>query len=312
MKKYKSFEQQFNINNCLFRYRTIDDNNISALENNKLYFSTPNNFNDPYDNLIFASLKKIFSDVMGNIYSGMDDYLEKLKSENPEAAFYGHKYWNGSNRDGTIDIFFKQICVAVDLIKKSVRNNVKIICFSEVYNSMLMWSHYADNHKGFLLVYEKADIKNAKRCMENDVTIERKIHLDKVEYVTEQIDLSEDIEEYVRNNMMPNMGDVVLDERNIPQYKLRKLMLQKSHEWAYEKEWRLIPRTIDLQVQCPLEYISCIPSAIILGARCSNINTEKMINIAKKNRIPIFRMYLSEFEPTFELQVGDGRNTNLI
>ena len=40
--------------NCLFRYRKLNDadreKNIDALKNNRLYFSTPVNFNDPYDN----------------------------------------------------------------------------------------------------------------------------------------------------------------------------------------------------------------------------------------------------------------------
>ena len=66
-------------------------------------------------------------------------------------------------------------------------HNVKIICFSEVYDSMLMWSHYADNHKGFLLAYDINDLKNSKRFTVEEMSIDKKIRLEKVDYVTKQI-----------------------------------------------------------------------------------------------------------------------------
>ena len=49
--------------NCLFRYRKLNDadreKNIDALKNNRLYFSTPVNFNDPYDNRMYVDKDKI-------------------------------------------------------------------------------------------------------------------------------------------------------------------------------------------------------------------------------------------------------------
>lgn len=37
------------LENTLVRYRAATDKNIDALKNDRLYYSTPNNFNDPYD-----------------------------------------------------------------------------------------------------------------------------------------------------------------------------------------------------------------------------------------------------------------------
>ena len=41
--------------------------------------------------------------------------------------------------------------------KENLLNNTRIICFSELYDSMLMWSHYAKYHQGFCIEYETPD-----------------------------------------------------------------------------------------------------------------------------------------------------------
>lgn len=34
------------------------------------------------------------------------------------------------------------------------KDAVRVVCLSEVYDSMLMWSHYAQNHTGFCIEYD--------------------------------------------------------------------------------------------------------------------------------------------------------------
>lgn len=304
--------KEIKFENCLFRYRSVNENNLSALQKNRLYFSTPKHFNDPYDNLIYADLRKILSHINHNLYYGMDGYLEKLKKRDPLMAFLGYEFWKESNREKVVRDYMEMVCNAVDTIKKSIRNNVKIICFSEVYNSMLMWSHYAENHTGFSLMYDINDLKKANCYTLNEEQLDKRIRLEKVKYVEEQIDLSDDIEDYVRYNMMPNLGDVEMKDGSIPQYKLRESILQKSVEWQYEKEWRMIPWFITLEQQSLLGYIECKPKGIILGTHCNEEDSNKMISIAKKIGIPIYRMFLSEFSPAFKLEIGDGENAKVI
>ena len=231
-----NFKERFEVEKCLFRYREVNNRNIDALKKNRLYFSTPINFNDPYDNLLYANSFQIMEHVYGNICAGMDGYLKKLKETNPMCAGLTYMVWNGPKRNEFLRQFVNQVISCVDYIKKSVRQNSKIICFSKVYNSMLMWSHYANNHKGFLLVYDVKDISSAKRFTANEEITEKKTYLGEVSYVKNQLDLSDDIENYVRNNMMPNLGDVEFKDASISPVKLRKFMLQKSVEWKYEKE----------------------------------------------------------------------------
>ena len=181
----------------LVRFRTISSNNLEALQNDRLYYSTPNNFNDPYDTLIYANYLQILQDVSHNLEIGMDSYLEQLKDKDiPNAkniAGIGYAMWNGSNKDEFLDGFFQKICEAVKTVKETLRRNVRIICFSEEYLSMLMWSHYADNHKGFAIVYDKNDIEKAKNYTESGEPIRKKSILRQVTYAEEQTDLTLEI-----------------------------------------------------------------------------------------------------------------------
>ena len=94
----------------LVRFRAISFNNLETLKNDRLYYSTPNNFNDPYDTLIYANYLQILQDVSHNIENGMDSYLEQLKNKDIQnaknIAGIGYVMWNGSNRDKLLDGFF--------------------------------------------------------------------------------------------------------------------------------------------------------------------------------------------------------------
>ncbi len=299
--------------NCLFRYRSITDSGLEALANNRLYFSTPiNDFNDPYDNLVFADSNRIVSDIISNIECGMDNYLDSKKEESFQKAFIFWQQLDKSNqRSKVLNGYEGRIYNLVDTIKKVIRYNSKILCFSEVYDSMLMWSHYADYHRGYSLIYDKNELADAPCFDLEDSKLKNCTRLKKIEYVSKQTDLTQDIEDYIRYEVLENMGDVEKKDGNIPQIKLLQSAIEKSNEWEYEKEWRLIPRIINTDKPSPLGYIECKPRGIILGVHCTDENRERIISIGKRNQINIYQMFLDEINPTFKLHVGEGENAHI-
>ena len=76
------------LDSCVFRYRSFNEDTISALQDDRLYFSSPINFNDPYDCLPFVDYEKVCAEVNRNIFVGMDAYLDRIKESIPEVAFY--------------------------------------------------------------------------------------------------------------------------------------------------------------------------------------------------------------------------------
>ncbi len=95
---------------------------------------------------------------------------------------------------------------------EDVFKNYRMFCFSEVWNSLLMWAHYARSHKGICV---KLSVDSSALPRENDV-------LESVRYTTHY-------PEILRRDI--KVGDDVA---------LKTLLLTKSIDWFYEKEWRYI------------------------------------------------------------------------
>lgn len=301
-----TFKKLADNTDCLFRYRAVNDDNIKALEENRLYFSTPINFNDPYDNLIFANSERIIQEVYSSLVNGMEDYIGKLCEQKPDKGAILQLIWSDENkRMQAIDEHLDRVFACLDAIRLSIRKNTKILCFSEVYDSMLMWSHYADNHKGFVLVYDKKDLSEAKSYTKKDELTFNKTKLEKVRYVDKQKDMTQAALSYIRFNMLPNMGDIELGNGKIPVRDLREILLEKAKDWSYEKEWRIIARIPSIEIESALHYISCKPRAIIIGSQCRNENVDNICNICREMDIAIYRIFLSETSPAFKLEVGD-------
>ncbi len=91
---------------------------------------------------------------------------------------------------------------------KDKKNTYGICCFSNTYNQILMWSHYADNHQGICIEIEI----DKKLCRNN------KIDIQEIKYV-------KNIENIVGNNVE------LLDAKG--------LLSKKIDIWKYEKEIRL-------------------------------------------------------------------------
>lgn len=291
--------------NTLVRYRPISFNNLEAFKDDRLYYSTPNNFNDPYDTLIYANYLQIVQDVSNNLEIGMDSYLNKLKDKDIQdakiIAGFGYAMWNGSKKDEFLEGFFQQIFESIEMLKEALRKNVKIICFSEEYLSMLMWSHYADNHKGIAIIYDKNDIENADNYTSSGELIRKKSILRQVAYAQKQTDLTLEVEDYIRAYKMPNLGDVIPPITNLSQDKLRSMMTEKSPDWSYEKEWRIVPRHISLENESKLGYMLIKPKGIILGSMCLEENQRQIIDICHRKRIPVYKSALNFLKPGYKL-----------
>ncbi|QYK13918.1 DUF2971 domain-containing protein [Shewanella rhizosphaerae] len=113
-------------------------------------------------------------------------------------------------RDGLSKDFFEQ---AEQFSTDGNFNEVGVISFTENYNNLLMWSHYANEHKGIVIEfdYEKLNYYfNYKLSSSN--TIERVL--------------------YNRERFSPLQNEICVKD----------LLLTKSDDWIYEKEHRILPK----------------------------------------------------------------------
>lgn len=112
---------------ALFKYRSLSSiNTYKIFVNKKLHFSAPKDFNDPFDCKINASISNtdVFAQSFAKCGSNED---VKLVIE------------NGYDINNTID---------------KVLNSKGICSFSKKKDNILMWSHYADSHRGICLEFD--------------------------------------------------------------------------------------------------------------------------------------------------------------
>jgi hypothetical protein len=103
------------------------------------------------------------------------------------------------------------------------KQDFRILCFSEIHDGILMWSHYANSHKGVVLAF--------KPNIERDSVF---LAAQKVNYL-DDVPLLPTLEEFL---------EVVISQK--PPLKMTDLFKQrvytKSTAWKYEEEWRVFTK----------------------------------------------------------------------
>ena len=145
-----------------------------------------------------------------------------------------------------------------------IKNLFLIGCLCTNYKNRLMWSHYADSHKGFCIEYDFSE-------KEEDVLLKLPLPV----FYSENRPLIP--WKAALENTSENMEDAYTQ--------LMIGLLTKDRAWEYENEWRiLITATEDSEIVMPK--ISCI----YLGALIEKDNRERILVIAKKHNIPVKQM----------------------
>ena len=179
MYKYTSFKCTFDI-----------------LMKNKIYFAKFSQFNDPFDGPITFDL---------DTPEGRKTFMTNLKKKARESGRYI-----------TIDEqeFVANPSEADMLVRKmnewQKKDSTGFCCLTDTYQSLPMWAHYADNHKGCCLIFDFSKYSSQKS------------HEDRFPFhCIKEIEYQADPRKY-------NMDHIW------------HFYAYKSCEWEYEHEWRAV------------------------------------------------------------------------
>ena len=171
---------------------------LKSLVNSELYFSHPDQLNDPLDCRvdIFDSLDR----AIHSAASAKRDQVEKLR-----------EFINDSVNINKIESFIE---------------NLGVCAFSRELENTLMWSHYADNHRGLCLNYGLP-----KSFF--DETIHDILGIVEVDYGLSPLS---DWFLHVLNEYMPSCEEFI---RSL----IKKAFTVKAELWRYEQENRIVRKT---------------------------------------------------------------------
>lgn len=162
---------------------------------------------------------------------------------------------------------------------KNIASKIIISCFSKKNNEILMWSHYADGHKGICFEFE---FENNRDFFEVIYNRKRK-----------KIDLKELL---YRIFYMMNLNEQTPDKALI---KLLSFpFIVKSKDWNYEEEIRCI-KSVDegLEELSRGKYLCSLEgkiARIYLGCNVSKENEDVIRAICKEKGIEVLKTNISE------------------
>lgn len=173
----------------IFKFKRIDKNLLKSLVNSELYFACPDRLNDPFDCRIdiLASL--------GNAISRASGSTKRLR----------------------------EICdsIKMDKIKIALQNS-GVCSFSLELENTLMWSHYADDHRGVCLTY-------ALPISFFDETAKEIIGIVNVDYGLNPL-----------SDWFLQEAPKLTSLEEVVRFLIKKVLTVKAKLWEYEKEVRIL------------------------------------------------------------------------
>lgn len=181
-------QQSFEVPLRLFKYTALNQYVVKNLKNSSFTLSSPFRFNDFYDakylrqsldeNCHYEERRRFLCSTLGIPYQPVSDSTLRSQSESEDMLLY------------------------------TVMNaGMRLGCLSEHNDSILMWSHYADKHRGICVEYDLSD------------TLYRKLY--PVIYTAAPVNC---IHWY---DLDPRLEQLIS-------------ILNKYDVWEYENEWRIL------------------------------------------------------------------------
>lgn len=196
---------------------------------------------------------------------------------------------------------------------KSLSDLAYIKSFSETHLDVLMWSHYADEHRGFCVEYNTNYIEQGNMIWEHLFPVvystKRRIKKNISEVARELKQLTRDREDNNEKDYNENLSDCMA------------LFLSKGEMWAYEGEWRIIftqEQVYDIDDDELNRNIISFDYAtgIYLGYRIERTIEENILEIVqrinkkrKDSHLPYVKVYKMKMKPySYELDFSDITN----
>jgi hypothetical protein len=274
----------------LFKYAKAEIA-ITILEKKTLKWTSPELFNDPFE--FKSPLEYAFEwDEMMEV--ALQRFVAILTQIEDPILATGHaaaptitqlrEQWKGRDPSEVSRQFGAGFKELVQTFKDQAASDAKtwfemkqtyrLLCLSAVHDHILMWSHYAENHRGVVLEFRPIIELHTATLFARPVV-----------YSTE-VPVAASLQEYVGwltgERLKPDASDGFV-----------KSVYTKSSVWAYENEWRVLDkRPSDKE---PFLYRAFHPQelvAVYLGCRISPEYRKRMIGIVGswESRVSLFQM----------------------
>lgn len=208
----------------LYKYRPFDLDTLHILSDAESYYAKSKSFNDPLDcdgtlkgDTDVASMEKLYSEMIP--VREAENRNEKVKKAIAALRYSAIYSEDNNDNDAKLEKRYAQLLrKEIEKLFDAEMNSWGVLCLSEDWNCSLMWSHYADKHRGLCIEYD-TKTNNCPGIKPVDYRVWRGINI--AELMQWKLEKSSEAEKKV----------------------LEKYFFTKSESWFYEKEWRYIEKS---------------------------------------------------------------------
>ena len=268
----------------LCRFRSVNQNTLQQLQENKLFFSSADRYDDPFDIYFYIDYAKV--------RSGINSLKALVHTESPQqiASILEENGFQHLDNNFLVSMIesLKQTSpnlpeMEKDLseVRKKVQQQLFSICFCDDPLNESLWLKYADNHSGFVMIYDMLDPDvfqcgreaHCGNCFMNQI----KPNVYPVYYSDVKYDATRYAIGVQAFNMLPPLileklsGFINLD------WEIEKISLIKKKCHEYDQEWRMLCPIVGPNRPC----IKMKPSSIALGLRMPEYERRLVISAAK-------------------------------
>ena len=298
----------------IYKYTSINSA-LKIIKSNQVLLNKPEKFNDPFDSLMDVSeeekqrvldltINYYTFQIFNNLVNRKDiilkpvekEYFATFKSQlsiisemikKTKEYKYIPTFKDMLSLMSNFDVN-KELEIAINDAKdklyyeiipdiESIRSKVRISCFSKRNDSILMWSHYADSHKGVCLEFE-----------------ENRDFFRTVEYSVKRPKLSL-YEATARALAFDFLGEKLTYQDKDFADKMLKPIYTKSTDWSYENEVRCIlsdiePNTPGYHFDGENSYIDMKITKLYIGSKADPESIKELLYFAEKRKIPVVYM----------------------
>jgi hypothetical protein len=221
----------------LFKYAGFSERLLDLLCGGSIYYADPGAFNDPLDcrpvvvadipnprlkqilaQLVSRRLEKEIKVAMKKLRLRSKNPLERRRTltESEVQEIVGEIEYQATGAEDEPPEAYIQRALA-SAIETELRQsyNTGVLCLSTRYDRVLMWSHYAQQHRGVCVEYDTASLPAG--------------NVSKVRYGESRTVLASQLAEWL------------IDVDTAAETRVREAcLLTKSPEWEYEDEWRML------------------------------------------------------------------------
>lgn len=302
---------------------------IEIIRNSRVLLSHPSNFNDPFD-CIFDIAKKDIEEAKElilnyEIFKGLYQtfhrndlklsssvqkvIINELKTEfdvckklilktktYEKVPSLNSSLKRLSNLDPKLKVKIDRVYAefekkTIDPIKM-LTDQTLISCFSRRYDSILMWSHYSNSHKGLCI-----EIEEDRPDFQNVIYSKKRT----------QFDLINIVKRILGADFLGQNVDLTDQKYN---YSILKPFFTKSLDWKYEEEVRCVVSsknpTIDgYETADFLPYVRVNISKIYVGINIKDEELNEVLKLANARDIPV--VYMQKHKTDFALITDDTR-----